>query len=101
MLAALSHRSSIIVFLLAISASNPTTGLAADAPLNLLIISTDEHHFSTLGCYCGTIVETPVTTNNTPLDDSIVTFAEILGRNGYATGHASKRSSGISQLCDT
>lgn len=102
---------------------------ADDGRMNLLIIETDEHHFSTLGCYGGTIVETPnidwiarngalctsfyattpvcspsraslvsglypqktpVTTNNIPLDDSIVTFAEILRRRGYATGYAGK-----------
>jgi arylsulfatase A-like enzyme len=34
--------------------------------------------------------KTPVTTNNIPLDDSIVTFAEILRRRGYATGYAGK-----------
>ena len=33
---------------------------------------------------------TPVTTNNIPLDDEIVTFAEILRRAGYATGYAGK-----------
>ncbi len=33
---------------------------------------------------------TPVTTNNIALDDGIVTFAEILGQNGYATGYAGK-----------
>ena len=97
--------------------------------MNLLIIETDEHHFSTLGCYGGKIVGTPhidwiakngarctsfyattpvcspsraslvsgmypqktnVTTNNIPLKDSIVTFAEILRRRGYATGYAGK-----------
>ena len=102
---------------------------AAAEKMNLLIISTDEHHFSTLGCYGGKIVgtpnidwlakngalctsfyattpvcspsraslvsglypqKTPVTTNNIPLDDSIVTFAEILRRQGYATGYAGK-----------
>lgn len=96
---------------------------------NLLIIQTDEHHFSTLGCYGGTIVGTPhidwiaeqgarctafyattpvcspsraafvsglyphktdVTTNNIPLNDRVVTFAEILRRHGYATGFAGK-----------
>ena len=31
----------------------------AAKPYNLLIIQTDEHHFSTLGCYGGNIVETP------------------------------------------
>jgi arylsulfatase A-like enzyme len=105
------------------------TAIAAESKLNLLIISTDEHHFSTLGCYGGKIVgtpnidwlakngalctsfyattpvcspsraslvsglypqKTPVTTNNIPLDDSIVTFAEILRRQGYATGYAGK-----------
>ena len=33
---------------------------------------------------------TPVTTNNIRLDDGIITFAEILGRQGYATGYAGK-----------
>ncbi len=101
----------------------------AATPVNLLIVHTDEHHFNTLGCYGGTIVETPnidwlakngalctsfyattpvcspsrasfvsgrypqctpVVTNNIPLDDEIVTFAEILGRKQYATGYAGK-----------
>lgn len=33
---------------------------------------------------------TPVYTNNIPLDDNIITFAEVLGKNGYATGYAGK-----------
>ncbi len=33
---------------------------------------------------------TPVTTNNIPMDDGIITFAEILRRKGYATGYAGK-----------
>ena len=33
---------------------------------------------------------TPVVTNNVPLDDSIITFAEILRRKGYSTGYAGK-----------
>jgi len=33
---------------------------------------------------------TPVVNNNIPLDDGIVTFAEILRRAGYATGYAGK-----------
>lgn len=33
---------------------------------------------------------TPVVTNNIPMDDDVVTFAEILRRNGYATGYAGK-----------
>ncbi|MFW6163872.1 MAG: sulfatase-like hydrolase/transferase [Planctomycetota bacterium] len=33
---------------------------------------------------------TPVTTNNIPMDESVVTFAEILRREGYATGYAGK-----------
>jgi len=33
---------------------------------------------------------TPVTTNNIPMDDAVVTFAEILRRKGYATGYAGK-----------
>ncbi|MEO1999823.1 MAG: sulfatase-like hydrolase/transferase, partial [Planctomycetaceae bacterium] len=102
---------------------------AADPPMNLLILQTDEHHFKTLGCYGGRLVETPnidwigkhgaictsfyattpvcspsraafvsglypqktpVVTNNIPLDDAIVTFAEILQKRGYATGFAGK-----------
>ena len=34
--------------------------------------------------------KTPVTNNNIPLGDSIVTFAEVLRRRGYATGYAGK-----------
>ena len=99
---------------------------ASDKP-NLLIIQTDEHHFGTLGCYGGTIVETqnidwlaeqgvlctsfyavtpvcspsraslisgrypqktPVVTNNIPLNNNVITFASILGQQGYATGFA-------------
>lgn len=117
------------VLLLAVVATPAGITSAADTPMNLLIISTDEHHFSTLGCYGGTTVETPnidwiakhgalctsfyattpvcspsraslvsglypqktpVTTNNIPLDDSIITFAELLKRRGYATGYAGK-----------
>jgi arylsulfatase A-like enzyme len=33
---------------------------------------------------------TPVTTNNIALDDGVVSFAEILGKSGYATGYAGK-----------
>ncbi len=33
---------------------------------------------------------TPIVTNNIPLGDEIVTFAEILRRKGYATGYAGK-----------
>lgn len=33
---------------------------------------------------------TPVHTNNVPLDDNVITFAEILKRKGYATGFAGK-----------
>jgi arylsulfatase A-like enzyme len=33
---------------------------------------------------------TPVNTNNIPLDDGVITFAEVLRRNGYATGFAGK-----------
>ena len=33
---------------------------------------------------------TPVVTNNIPMDDRVVTFAEILRRKGYATGYAGK-----------
>lgn len=102
---------------------------ADDARPNLLIVHTDEHHFNTLGCYGGQVVETPavdwmaengvlctsfyastpvcspsraslisgmyphntpVETNNIPLYDDIVSFAEVLGDNGYATGYAGK-----------
>ena len=34
--------------------------------------------------------KTPVVTNNIPLADSVVTFAEVLRRRGYATGFAGK-----------
>lgn len=33
---------------------------------------------------------TPVVTNNIPLDDDVITFAHILGEQGYATGYAGK-----------
>jgi len=33
---------------------------------------------------------TPVTTNNIPMDDGIITFAEILRQGGYATGYVGK-----------
>ena len=33
---------------------------------------------------------TPVTTNDVPMRDGIVTFAEVLRQNGYATGYAGK-----------
>ncbi len=39
------------------------------------------------GCYPQS---TPVEGNNVPLDDAVVTFAEILRREGYATGYAGK-----------
>lgn len=120
----------VCVFILSMTSVVFSVGGAfATSPMNLLIIGTDEHHFSTLGCYGGTTVKTPhidwiaengarctsfyantpvcspsraslvsglypqktpVTTNNIPLDDSIVTFAEILRRRGYATGYAGK-----------
>jgi len=119
------------VFLLALAALLVVAGPAESASKkpNLLVIHTDEHHFGTLGCYGGRIVETPhidwlaergalctsfyattpvcspsraafvsgryphntpVVTNGIPLDDEIVTFAEILARKGYATGYAGK-----------
>ena len=34
--------------------------------------------------------KTPVVTNNIPLSDDVVTFAELLRRRGYATGFAGK-----------
>jgi len=39
------------------------------------------------GCYPQ---NTPVTTNGIPLNDDVVTFSEILQRQGYATGYAGK-----------
>jgi len=106
------------------------TGLALQAAKpNLLVIYTDEHHYNTLGCYGGKIVETPnidwlaekgalctsfyattpvcspsrasfvsgkypqntpVVQNSIPLSDEVVTFAEILKREGYRTGFAGK-----------
>jgi len=33
---------------------------------------------------------TPVVTNNIPLDDNIITFAHVLAEHGYATGYAGK-----------
>ena len=106
-----------------------TALMATAKPYNLLVIQTDEHHFKTLGCYGGKVVQTPnidwiaqhgaiatsfyattpvcspsraafmsglyphktpVSTNNIPLDNGIVTFAEVLRRHGYATGYAGK-----------
>ena len=129
MLAVISRRFSLAALFVTLFVSRADIGLAAGSPMNLLIISTDEHHFSTLGCYGGKSVETPnidwiakngalctsfyattpvcspsraslvsglypqktpVTTNNIPLDDSIVTFAQILRRRGYATGYSGK-----------
>ncbi|MBT5705849.1 sulfatase [bacterium] len=107
------------------------TPLLADdkRPPNLLVIYTDEHHFNTLGCYGGKIVETPhidsiaasgarctsfyaatpvcspsraslisgkypqntgVVQNNMVLNNDIVSFGEVLRREGYATGWAGK-----------
>ncbi|MCZ6855861.1 MAG: sulfatase [Gammaproteobacteria bacterium] len=114
---------------------------AIDRP-NLLVITTDEHNFRTLGCYRDLMPEdqaliwgndaivttphidwlaqqgaictsfyattpvcspsrsslvsgcypqhTPVVTNNIPMNESVITFAEILRRQGYATGYAGK-----------
>ena len=59
MLVVFSRRFAIVAFFVAVAFSRIGAGLAADAPLNLLIISTDEHHFSTLGCYGGTAAKTP------------------------------------------
>ncbi len=122
---------AIVIGFSAVVAAFATEVIAATekAAPNLLIVHTDEHHFNTLGCYGGRIVETPhvdwlvsngakctsfyattpvcspsrasfvsgryphhtpVVTNNIPLDDSIVTFAEILGQEGYATGYSGK-----------
>ena len=106
-----------------------TCALAKSDKPNLLILQTDEHHYGTLGCYGGRIVETPhidslarngalatsfyattpvcspsrasflsgrfpqntgVPQNDLPMNDDIVTFAEILSRSGYTTGYAGK-----------
>ena len=122
--------NAVAVVLTAAMAILMANGAAAERPgPNLLIVHTDEHHFNTMGCYGGRIVETPnvdwlasngafctsfyattpvcspsraafvsgryphhtpVVTNNIPLDDGIVTFADILARQGYATGYAGK-----------
>ncbi len=118
-------QSSVLAVLLGFG----TSAAHAAKPMNLLIISTDEHHFGTLSCYGGKTLETPnidwiakrgarctsfyattpvcspsraafvsgrypqktpVVQNNIPLHDSIVTFAELLRRRGYATGYAGK-----------
>lgn len=120
-----------LVLLLSLLTSLVAAGAAAEdeAPWNLLIVHTDEHHYGTLGCYGGKIVgtphvdwlaktgavctsfyattpvcspsraalmsglypqKTPVVTNNIPLSDQVVTFAELLRRAGYATGYAGK-----------
>lgn len=125
----LQLRACLAVLLILVSHFAKLELKAADQSMNLLIIETDEHHFSTLGCYGSTIVKTPnidwlakhgalctsfyattpvcspsraalvsglypqktpVTNNNIPLDDSIVTFAEMLKRRGYSTGYAGK-----------
>lgn len=122
-------RSSLIVVTLVASLWPFAAVDAEETRRNVLVIQTDEHHFGTLGCYGGKIVDTkhidwiakngalcssyyattpvcspsraalvsgmypqktPVVTNNIPLDDSIVTFAELLRRRGYATGFAGK-----------
>ena len=36
-----------------------TALMATAKPYNLLVIQTDEHHFKTLGCYGGKVVQTP------------------------------------------
>ena len=120
---------NVCLVLLSVAYAAVPVRAADEKPMNLLIIQTDEHHFSTLGCYGGTIVgtpnidwiaeqgalctsfyattpvcspsrsalvsglypqKTPVVTNNIPLDSSIVTFAELLRKQGYATGFAGK-----------
>jgi arylsulfatase A-like enzyme len=131
------HRLTFLFLLL-----TALTTRAAEQPLNVLIIQTDEHNFRTLGCYrklmseeqayvwgpsvkvetpnidwianngaiCTSYYATsPVCTpsraalvsgryphntgspqNNSPLLDDVVTFAEVLKRQGYATGYAGK-----------
>lgn len=121
---------------------SPALLIAAEKPMNVLVIQTDEHNFRTLGCYRelmseeqafvwgkGVKVDTPnidwlakngaicdryyatspvctpsraalisglypqntgAISNNEPLGDHVVTFAEILKRKGYATGYAGK-----------
>jgi len=119
------HLPMALVFLFTLT----TAVSAAKAKTNLLIIETDEHHYNTLSCYGGQIVNTkhidwiaqngarctsfyattpvcspsraslltglypqatPVVNNNIPLSDDMVTFAELLKREGYATGYAGK-----------
>ena len=126
------HRAKAVMVGLMAAIASLVTALAATAGQagpNLLIVHTDEHHFNTLGCYGGRIVQTPnvdwlaengamctsfyattpvcspsraafvsgryphhtpVVTNNIPLDDTMVTFADILAKQGYATGYAGK-----------
>ena len=120
-------RQMAILLLVVLAA--PPVAAAEKARPNLLVIYTDEHHFNTLGCYGGNVVETPhidsiaasgarctsfyaatpvcspsraslisgkypqntgVVQNNMILDDEIVTFGELLNRQGYATGWAGK-----------
>ena len=49
--------SAVAALLLACCCCSPAK--TDDAPYNLLIIQTDEHHFGPLGCYGGKIVATP------------------------------------------
>ena len=46
-----------LLLTLIFSAIGQSTALAN--PYNVLVIQTDEHHFKTLGCYGGKIVDTP------------------------------------------
>ena len=131
--------SLLLLALVPFAAATVATG---QAPMNLLVIQTDEHNFRTLGCYRDLLppdqariwgpeatVSTPhidsiaargalctsfyatspvctpsraalmsgrypqntgAATNDRPMRDDIVTFAERLRRLGYVTGYAGK-----------
>jgi arylsulfatase A-like enzyme len=57
----MKSQSSIFLLQLFIlvNLSSPIFCSAKNDSLNLLVIQTDEHHFKTIGCYGGKIVETP------------------------------------------
>ena len=137
------HRLIPLTLLLLAALTAATLARAAEPPLNVLIIQTDEHNFRTLGCYRELMSEkqayiwgpgvkvdhsqhrldrrkrshlhlllrhltsvhpvpcrphfralsaqnTGAPQNNSPLLDDVVSFAEVLKREGYATGYAGK-----------
>lgn len=124
------HRQSwFMAFLCALLFASVAIADDDQKPLNLLVIQADELNFRVLGCYGGSVVETPnldwiaehgalcssfyattpvcspsraslvsgrypqstkVVTNNIPMSDDVVTFAEVLRRRGYATGYVGK-----------